>query len=116
MDATLPIDFIAFNGNTSRFNNISIGTVDWGDGAPGSYASEQSVNRIIDTYPSSLHDDISCSSNALQEEIQRLVDSNSLLQFKIYFTGGPSNNNDGSVEYIEYSKSGTNLVVDYIAQ
>ena len=114
--ATLFIDFIAFNGNTSRFNNISIGTVDWGDGAPGSYASEQAVNRVIDTYSSTLHDDISCSSIALQEEIQRLVDNNRLLQFKIYFTGGPLNNNDGSLEYIEYGKAGTNLVVNYIAQ
>jgi hypothetical protein len=115
-DATLFIDFVAFNGNTSRFNNISIGTLGWGDGAPNSYASEQSVNRIIDTYPSSLHDDISCSSVALQEEIQRFVDNNRLLQFKIYFTGGPLNNNDGSLEYIEYGKAGTNLVIHYIAQ
>ena len=68
---------------------------------------------VVGTFSSSNHGDLVLSSPQLKGEIQRLVDSNRLLQFKIYFTGSQTNNNDGVVEFIEYSMEGTTLNIKY---
>lgn len=99
-------------GNPSRYDNFYIGSMYWGPGNPGRTELDSAVISRIANFSSS-DTDITFSSIAIVQEIQRAVDSGwDRFQMKIYF-GGTTVNDDGVADGRSFKKDGSYLKIDY---
>jgi len=99
-------------GNTSRYNKFYIGSMHWGVGQPGRSELDGTVLRVIAIFSSELTN-ISFSNTALNEELQKAIDSGwNRFQMKLYFSG-TTVNDDGIADGRFFEKNKTYLKIDY---